>query len=343
MRRMKDVVDAALTIPDAEVGWLAPAIAAGVAACRASAPDVIYASAPPWTGQLVAGALAGIFRRPWVADFRDPWARAPWREDRFRFAIGAARVLERAVVSRCDRIVFVAGGNRDDFARSYGAAAAARFDLVPNGCDPAEFDALGPQPLAEPDRFVLLHAGSLYGGRRMPPSLIDAVTAAIARGAIDPATFRLRFLGAQPPADAAALRDLGGVVEFRPRVAREESLRAMMSASALLLLQPGHTVSVPGKVYEYLAAGRPILAIAEEGEIATLIRDCGAGVSIAPREREPLIDALARMTRQRDVRVSPAREYYDGTVGAARIADLLEAVVHKSPVLAVECASDACQ
>jgi glycosyltransferase involved in cell wall biosynthesis len=282
-------------------------------------------------------------RRPWVADFRDPWARAPWREDRYRFAIRGAGVLERFVVSRCDRMVFVASGNRDDFARHYGAATAARFDVVPNGCDPGEFDAIGPLPVDREGPFVLLHAGSLYGGRRLPRPLFDALRAGIAHGVIDPARFRLRFLGAERPRDDEALHGLASIVEFLPRVPREQSLRAMMSASALLLLQPGHTVSVPGKVYEYLAARRPILAIAEEGEISALIRRAGAGLAVVPDDVRGIGNALAQITRTDYVCAPAGREYYDGTVSAARISDLIAAVAQRSTPVPVECASDACR
>jgi glycosyltransferase involved in cell wall biosynthesis len=242
-----------------------------------------------------------------------------------------AALLERFVVRRCDRIVFVAAANRNDFSAHYGPFLASKFEVVPNGCDPAEFDALGEIPAAERDLFVLLHAGSLYGGRRTPLPLLRAVARAIERGIVDRDRFRVRFLGASESERAripAECRDLGldTVVEFLPRVPREQSLRAMMSASALLLLQPGHAVSVPGKVYEYLAAGRPILAIAEQGEISELIQRAGVGVSVASDNEEAIVHGLADVLGRSEAPVRTPREYYDGAVGAAQIVDILEAV-----------------
>lgn len=331
--RAKDVVDAALAIPDRESGWLIPAIAAGTAArVRGFKPDVIYSSAPPWTGQLVAAALRQLLRRPWVADFRDPWARAPWRGDRYPFAMRAAARLERFVVRRADRIVFVTAGNRDDFAAHYGEALASKFEAIANGCDPSEFDAL--RGVAPPPNgpFVLLHAGSLYAGRT-PVPLLNGVALAITRGTIDPACLKVRFLGANAMRAVdlpAVCRELGleSVVEFLPRVSRDESLRAMMTASALLLLQPGHTVSVPGKVYEYLATGRPILAIAEEGEISELMKRSGTGVFVRPDDEAGIADGLAEVMQLASRRLEvPGRELFDGNLGAARIAGILEGVV----------------
>jgi glycosyltransferase involved in cell wall biosynthesis len=328
----KDVVDAALSIPDRESGWLPSAWSAGAAdQIRFGLPDVIYSSAPPWTGQLVAAGLGSLLRRPWVADFRDPWSRAPWRGERYRFAVRAARALERIVVGRADHVIFVTRANRDDFARQYGPASAARFHLIPNGCDPTEFEGLEPIAPAS-DTFVLLHAGSLYGGRS-PVPLLNAIAGGVSRGVIDPNRFRLRFLGStslQTVDLPRVCRDLGieRLVEFLPRIPRRDGLLQMVSASCLLLLQPGHSISVPGKLYEYLATGRPILAIAEEGETADLVRSSGAGVCVPPDNERAIEDALVAAMKLAHAGIRPpARELFDGTIGAARIADLLEAVV----------------
>jgi glycosyltransferase involved in cell wall biosynthesis len=341
IRGAVDLVDAMLAIPDNESGWIAPAVMQGLAACRGARPDVIYSSAPPWTGQLVARTLAGCLQRPWVADFRDPWSRAPWREDRRQFALTAARVLERAVVRRADRVLFVAQANRDEFASRYGEAVAGKFVVIPNGCDPAEFDLLERTAPRLDDEFVLLHAGSLYAGRT-PEPLLRAIATAVHRGTVDPRHFKLRFLGTvglQSVDLPRLLRELSleGIVEFVPRVPRYESVRAMMSASALLLLQPGHSVSVPGKLYEYLAAGRPILSIAEEGETADLVRASGIGVSVGPDDESRIVDALASV--QEMVRSSvqpPPRELFDGMARAADVVQVLESIAGRGVQRVVE-------
>jgi hypothetical protein len=136
LRRTADLIDAALAIPDNESGWIAPAVIRGLAACRSSRPDVIYSSAPPWTGQLVARQLAALLRCPWAADFRDPWARAPWRDARREFVKRANIVLERAVVNRASAVLFVTRSNLAEFSAHYGPDLAKRFHFVANGCDP---------------------------------------------------------------------------------------------------------------------------------------------------------------------------------------------------------------
>jgi len=269
---------------------------------------------------------------PWVADFRDPWARAPWREDRFEFERRAWARFERIVATRADRVVFVTGTNRDDFAQAHGAEVAARFALVSNGCDPREFDALQAAPRVAPALFVLLHAGSLYGARN-PAGLLRAVAAAMASGALDKATFRLRFLGrvgvpgVNLPAVAREL-GLGDVVEFVSHVPRRDSLQQMKDASALLIVQPVTTVSIPAKLYEYMAAGRPILALAEPGgETAALVERSRGGVTVLADDETAVAAGLldvVRLARDGFTPVDP--RFYDGDVRASELQAILEQV-----------------
>lgn len=331
----KDVIDAALSIPDREVGWLLPALSKGVRAHLLSErPDIIYSSAPPWTGQVVALGLRLTLGCPWVADFRDPWSRAPFRGNRYRFALRSAAILERWVVKRATGIVFVSEGNRAEFASYYGKPIADKFKTVPNGCDPAEFDKLT-RPVQPPDApHVMLHAGSLYAGRT-PVPVFKAVARAIASGCLDRRRFRLRFLGSNASAtnlpDTCRQLGIEDVVEFLPRIPRGEGLQAIVSATSLLLLQQGHAVAVPGKVYEYLAAGRPILALAE-GETAQVVRGSGIGVSVTEEDEATIMDGLLAVVQMSQETVpSPPREMYDGYVGAAEIERLLKHTVTESP------------
>jgi hypothetical protein len=108
-------------------------------------------------------------------------------------------------------------------------------------------------------------------------------------------------------------------------VTRRESLREMVSASALLLVQPGTTVSVPGKAYEYLAAGRPLLALAEEGETAELVRASGIGTSVRPDAGIEALEAalISVIEIASGEYVRPPAALYDGRVHAASAVEML--------------------
>jgi glycosyltransferase involved in cell wall biosynthesis len=260
-----------------------------------------------------------------VADFRDPWARAPWREDRFAFEKRAWTILERAIVTRADAVLFVTETNRRDFADCYGETVASRFHVVPNGCDLADFDGLTAAP-PPAGRFVLLHAGSLYGARN-PAPLLRALRNAIARGAIEPARVRLRFVGRVGVTGLhAAVRDLGleQVVEFASHVPRRVILQEMLDASALLVVQPVTTVSVPAKLYEYMGAGRPVLALAEPGgETAEIIRRYNAGIAVHTEDEGAIERALIALMTGGDSFAPVNRAAYDGALRAADIGRIL--------------------
>jgi glycosyltransferase involved in cell wall biosynthesis len=322
---------ACLALPDREISWMLPAIAAGWRAARRRPPDVIYSSGPPFTAHLVGAAVARLSRRPWVADFRDPWARAPWRENRFAFEKKVWSVLERYVVTSADTVVFVTETNRDDFARYYGDALASRFHVVPNGCDVTDLDGLTRRRHAPSERFVLLHAGSMYGARN-PTPLLNAVAKAISRGSIDRQRVRIKFIGRifSDVNIPLRVRELGldDVVEFVNHLPRQAVLQEMLDASALLIVQPITTVSVPAKLYEYMAANRPVLALAEPGgETAEIVRRSGAGVAVAADDEEAIERAFVSLAIGRHepfAQVDPAA--YDGALRAHQITRILSDV-----------------
>lgn len=316
-----------IRVPDKEVGWLVPAIVAGL---RMPKADVIYSTAPPFTGHVAATVIATVRRIPLVVDFRDPWARAPWRDDRPAFAGRTARWLERMVITRAEAVLFASETNRTEYANWYGPRAAERFHVVRNGCDLTDFNKPRPAATSESGKrpFVLLHAGSLYGGRN-PVPLLESLDRLLSAGRIDRDRFRLRLLGSLsvPGLDLrAVLRKLRleSSVEVRERVPRHEALEEMVSASALLLLQPGTTVSIPGKLYEYFAAERPILAIVEEGELADLVRSTGTGVVAHPNDASTIDAGLRRLVIEGFPEFRSAPEtLYDGMARAAEAVDVL--------------------
>jgi glycosyltransferase involved in cell wall biosynthesis len=327
--RAKAYVEAVSAIPDRESAWWLPAVRAGLRAERQAPSDIIFSSAPPWTGQLVAYALASRLDRPWVADFRDPWARLPWRENRPWPVRRAAHLFEDMAVRKAAGVVFTTQAILDNVAAHHDRALAAKYHVVPNGCEVGEFAGLDARPTE--GRFVLLHAGSLYGGRD-PRPLMRAIAAGIRSRVIDASRFRLRLIGTQAleGVDLAAASEVLGlrdVVEIVPRMPRRDSLAEMMAASALLLVQPGHPLSIPAKAYEYLATGRPILAIADEGETANLVARSGAGIVVRGGDEEAMVKALGQLVTG-TAGLRPAEPgWFDGERRAIETVDVFEAVL----------------
>ena len=325
---LSEIIDHAFRIPDGDAGWFAPAVLRGLMATGRRRPDVIYSSAPPWTGHVVGCVLASLLRRPWIADFRDPWLRGPWRRDRPEFALRALGALESLTVRRADALLFTTRAIRNEVVYHYGAELAAKCRVIANGCDLDEFASIAAQPTG--NVFTLAHVGSLYGGRN-PVPLLKAIASLVRRGAIDRTRFRLRLIGAVTLAGVdveGTCRRLGieNLVEVVPAISRRDSLIATMSASALLLMQPDHPLSIPAKTYEYLAAGKPILALTGDGETAALVRESGMGIVVPPADEEAIGKALLEHVQRRVARGRTAPPVlYDGGLRAVEMATFLRA------------------
>lgn len=316
--------------PDDQLLWVPAAVAAGVGANRTAPVDVVYSSAPPVSGHLAAAVLADILGVPWVADFRDPWMGNAFVRDMpaLRRRLGSS--MERSIVTRADRTVFVTAAWLDRYADRY-PHRADRFVHIPNGYDRADLGMRGDR--AQPNApFRLIHPGSIYGERELE-LLLDGVALALAR---DPGLRqRLRielvgWLSARNQAIAAErAAALEPVVTFIGQRPRPEVLAMERTADAGLILiadDPGRENDVNAKLFEYLGLDLPVLAIAPLGESRSILDELGWGLGADPTPAG-VADGLASLMALR-VPVGPAdpEGRYDRRRLAARLASLLDEV-----------------
>jgi glycosyltransferase involved in cell wall biosynthesis len=277
--------------PDDAAGWMPAATAAAVRETRSWRPDVVLSSSSPYTAHFVALAARRAGGIPWVADFRDPWT---FNEQPDPVPRPVARInarAEAAIVRRADRVVVV-----DDHYRLAGIEASdPRRTVIANGVDEADVPAaVGDAPRPPSDRFVLTYVGSLYGDRDAAP-VLRAVAALVAAGRIDPSRFELRIVGNVWLGRDAAF-DAGVPVTFSGYVGREDALREMRQASALLFYAPMSTRATSGKIFEYLACGRPILGVARRDNLAhRLVDELGAGAVAEPDDSAAVERAVAEL------------------------------------------------
>jgi len=284
--RLSQLYQNLINFPDAAAGWIPPALAAGGRESRAHRPDVILASGPPFSTLIVGALLAWRAKVPWVAEFRDRWADDPYYPPPGYRAWMESR-CERWLVRRAAGLVTVS----EPWAEAYRRTYAKPVCTVYNGFDPDDFTEAGAGAV-DTDALVIVHTGRIYPGRRDPTPLFQAVREL---GADVPV--RIIFLGVpaervMPLARACGVEHL---VEARDHVPYAQSLAAQCAADILLFMQwndPREQGNVPGKLFEYLAARRPILGLGlEDGVPAGIIRERDAGffgndpVAIAGRLR----------------------------------------------------------
>lgn len=296
---------------DPYAGWVLPAILGGLRAIRRHRIDHILSSAPRSTNHLVGLALARLTGLSWTAQFRDPWVYPPavWHLTKPVSALSAwlETTLERMVVCRANVVTCVTDQHTNWFRQVYPDLPSSKFVTVPNGFDGAEWEALesessGFRPLRN-ERFVITHAGSLYH-RRSPLPLFRALRSLIDAGEVVPDRIQVVLIGGSDqtggsgPAEMAAACGLAGRVTITGPLSRWETLRRVAHSDLLLLLAEGLTFQVPGKTYEYLRAGRPILALTSEGAVADLLGRTGGAWVVDPTDETGIAAAVREAYRR---------------------------------------------
>jgi glycosyltransferase involved in cell wall biosynthesis len=290
-------------LPDSWIGWLPWGVVAGRRILRDDRPDLIYSTSPHATAHLIALILARRSGLPWVTDFRDPW----FEELPERGAPAGPiyrrinRLLERRVVERCDHVVTTTTHLRDLLRTRYPELPREKITAIPNGYDEADFAGFSEFPRVRGDRFAMVHAGSINADFRDPRPLFRALRRLIDGGRLDRNSLSLRFIGPGDYADSEAVRsavseaNLINQVEFLPRVPFDEALRELASADVLLLLQASaDTVElIPAKLYEYLRAQKPVLAVVYPGATSEILSTTGGGWTVDPRDEAALEETIA--------------------------------------------------
>ena len=293
--RLRRHYDGLTNIPDLRIDWLETAVPAGRRLIEDWRPDIIFASAPPFTGLMLASRLSKTFNIPWVADFRDLWVDNPYyNEPGWRRPVDA--VLERLTVRNAAALVTISPALAEQLRRRHSKAV----EVVYNGYAEEDFPQPPPSGNCE-EALIIRYTGSIYQGFRNPSAVFAAI-GLLSDTLRDQVT--VEFFG--PTSDEvlgiAAEHRVCDRVVVRPAVPYRRALELQMEADVLLLLQWNDKAdegNLPGKIFEYLYARRPILFIGyEEGVAARLIKDRGAGlVSNKPREIRDQLQAWIEAKR----------------------------------------------
>ncbi len=323
-------------VPDAQVGWIPFAVhATNRTARELEGTPVLLSSSVPYSAHFAAMRVSRRLGLPWVAELRDPWSTChPTLRPRSRMRRALDRRFEARVLRRADAVVVTSETTRSGILEAHPDLAPSAVHVVYNGFEPMDRPA---GAAAAEGPLELLYAGRVAPGVSVGP-LLDAVSALAARR---PGSIRLRIVGPVEPwlTKAAELPDhedwlvADGVAS--PLKARE----AMVRASVNVVLLPGdpHRDRVPGKLFEYLGARRPILAVVPPGsemeELAVQygdVRTVGDNEASAIRtELTALIDEH-RAGRLVEARITAAAvQSLTRTSQARRMADVLTSVAER--------------
>jgi glycosyltransferase involved in cell wall biosynthesis len=297
----RGIYPALLALPDVWIGWLPWAVRAARRLVAADPVDLIYSTSPHATAHLIALRIHKTTDKPWVTDFRDPWIEEPPElgtpNGRLYRAINGR--LERSVIRHSAAVVASTAHLRDSLRERYSDQPRGKFRFIANGYDETDFDAL-PRSNRTSARLRIVHAGSINGAFRDPRPVFAALGRLVQKGRLRAGECEIRFVGGGDYGASEEVRcaiEAAGLQEsvtLVPRVPYDESLRELTAADLLLLLQASDdTVGlVPAKLYEYLRAGKPVLALVRAGAVSEVMDETGGGWAIDPRAAADVDTAL---------------------------------------------------
>jgi glycosyltransferase involved in cell wall biosynthesis len=301
--------------------WVRESTTLALGVGRGGEAEVLYASLVPYATAEAAARVAAALQIPWIADLQDPWAL----DEMWLYTTALHRRVDRrrmrALLRKADAIVMNTPEAAVRLQRSFPEFEGRRVASIPNGFDAADF--AGPPPERDDGRFRIVHAGYLHteqglrlretrrirrllGGIEpvdvLPRSHVYLLQALERLVEEDPSlgdTVELVLAGVTTNVDREVAAGSSVRVVFGGYVNHAESVALMRSCELLFLpmhgLPPGTRAGlVPGKTYEYLAAGPPILAAVPDGDAKELLEAAGNAFVCRPTD----VEAMANHLRQ---------------------------------------------
>jgi glycosyltransferase involved in cell wall biosynthesis len=333
--RLRSFIARWLLVVDEQLGWLPFALRQGKRLIRQERIQAIYSTSAPYTDHLIGYLLKQHSGLPWIADFRDPWADNLALTFASRFHQRLVSDMERSIFHFADQIIVNTPSAWEFFCHKYPTVAHNRLVAITNGYDPVDFEQVSPEPPINPSQFRIVHVGSLYGQRRTARPFLKALRHVLDVGALSRKRIEVAFVGnaGREAKELTKILDLADVVCFVGYVPHEKSIASLLSASLLLLIPtsgPGSEIFLPAKIFEYLAARRPILALASRGAAADLVREAEAGVVVDPEVISAIADQIVMLYRKwqrRELEITPRQDViarYDRRQLTGQLARILD-------------------
>lgn len=283
--------------------WAMGNLRRAVALARRISAHVVYTTGPPHSVHFMGWYLKRKLGIPWIIDFRDPLSLDPAFRNRRGLdglVVGMRRSLfrhyEQMWLGEADTALTVSDPMTEDLRAAYPHSRCP-VETITNGYDEQDFSRVVPLPGSH-DRCTIVYTGKLFGGRN-PRVFLEGVRHAIALRPELKGQIEISFVGDYPNhiLDMLCAADLKSVVKLAGPAEHSRCLAYQLGADVnLLLVSPigagGGRHTLTGKIFEYLRAGRPILALVPEGAAKEFIDRNGLGLTVAPGDSRSVSDAL---------------------------------------------------
>ncbi|WP_190808567.1 glycosyl transferase family 1 [Flagellimonas sp. S3867] len=278
-----------LFIPDARKFWVKPSVKFLSKFIAEEGIDTIITTGPPHSIHLIGLGLKENLSIQWIADFRDPWTSIGYHK-KLRLTTASKKkhkILEKEVLNMADKVVVTSNTTKKEFE----GITAKPIKTITNG-----FEGVTNSTQLDSD-FTIAHIGSLLTGRN-PKHLWKVLGELVLENVDFAAKLKIRFAGVTGRETLLALKENGleKYVQHLGYISHNQVLDLQRKSQVLLLLEIDSQETkgiIPGKLFEYLNAKRPILAIGPEGwEAGQMVEAINAGVFYSKKEKEELKTVL---------------------------------------------------
>lgn len=311
-------------IPDARCFWIEPSVRFLLEYLKEHPVDALLSNGPPHSNTRIATLIKKATGIPWLADFQDPWSQVDYFSMLRLTPWGLRKHLhmEQEAFAHADATTIVS----PTWKRDLEAIGARNVSVLPWGYDASDFAGMDRTPQSG---FTIIHAG-IMGHDRHPGALPTALTAWLAQNPEARNTTRLLLAGLVDDSIKQSLETggLGAITHYMGQVSRKEALQLLLQSSVLLLVlnnQPNAAGRIPGKFFEYLAAGRPILCIGPAGsDVQAIMEQEKAGYYCTYQDEAGMRNALQALyaQAQQPVAAQPGEAYSNSAI-TGRLAHLL--------------------
>jgi glycosyltransferase involved in cell wall biosynthesis len=316
-------------IPDPKIFWVRPTVKFLHQYLKEHKINNVITTGPPHSVHLIGLGLKK--KNPalnWIADFRDPWSEWSFLDSFNMMSIVKARHrrLERKVLTKADHVLTIT----PYYVGRFGKLSKRSVELIPNGYDHEDFKNI---EYKIPKQFTIRHVGIVYD-MADPQPLIDALEILLNKIPALSTELVVEFVGEVNATFRQALQcsKAGEVFHFREPVPHKELMTLYGETSVLLLNLNGYKHAeglLPGKLFEYIATGLPVLGIGPvEGNAAALLKSSGAGVMFGKDQAESIAtfihEAYLRWKKSEPARTVNDNIAYSRKSLAGKIAALLK-------------------
>jgi len=300
-RRWYAAISQSFFVPDNKIGWMFHALRMGRRLLAQQAYDAIFSSAPPYTAHLVAAKLSQQSGLPLVVDFRDDWVGNP----RHLYPTPLHRMLnqrlERYVLRVSTHAVTINEPIRRSLAeRSAEAGLHPTISIIPQGFDPEDLD--GEPSVREPGKMRLLYSGIFYDAQT-PDYFLRALAQVVEAQPEARSSLEAVFVGLMPESSERLATRLGidDLIRYEGYIAHDEAVAHLQAADVLWMTigkRPGAEGISTGKLFEYIGAQKPILALVPEGAASEALRPYGAACIVEPDDVGAISRAITALFAQ---------------------------------------------